>query len=335
MATRLALGLTLLLSADLHPDARVPAPLAALPVHAAAVAAGEPNGRSGVDVEFRRVDFHLEEGIVLHIERLRGELVPTSASKPPTFDDKSSFTLHIASADMAIDTASLATLLNRHVFGYRGAPLRKLAVHTEGNQLVQTGVIHKGVDMPFKIHATLSLTPDGRIRMHPTSVRVGGIGMKRVMRAFGIELDDVIKVQPGRGATLDGNDVVLDALAALPLPRIRGRLTSIGIGPGGVTQTFTPESGKSVAALRTPTANTPNFMFFRHGTLRFGKLTMADADLLILDASPKDRFDFSLDRYNDQLVAGHSNSTRDLGLVVHMPDLHAVGARKVAAAAGK
>lgn len=323
MLTRLALGLPLLLSANVL--TRVPV---AGPPGVAAVVDPAANGRKGVAAEFRRVDFHIEEGIVLQIDRLRGELVPNSSGKPATFDDKSSFTLDIATADIAIDTVSLANLLNRHVFGYKGAQLRKLSVHTEGKELVQTGVMKKGVSMPFRIHATLSLTPDGRIRMHPTSVKVGGIGMKRVMRAFGIELDDVLKVEPGHGATLDGNDVILDALAALPLPRIRGRMTSVAIGDGVVRQTFSADSGERTAPLRKATENTPNYMFFRYGTLRFGKLTMADADLLILDDNPKDRFDFALDRYNDQLVAGHSNSTRDLGLIVHMPDLRALETRK-------
>jgi hypothetical protein len=61
-------------------------------------------------------------------------------------------------------------------------------------------------------------------------------------------------------------------------------------------------------------------MFFRGGVLRFGKLTMNDTDLLIVDADQHDNFDFWLDRYNDQLVAGSSRNTRDHGLVVQMPD---------------
>ena len=65
-------------------------------------------------------------------------------------------------------------------------------------------------------------------------------------------------------------------------------------------------------------------MFFRHGVLRFGKLTMDDTDLLIQDADRRDWFDFWLDRYNDQLVAWSSRNTRDHGLIVQMPDWKAV-----------
>jgi hypothetical protein len=72
-------------------------------------------------------------------------------------------------------------------------------------------------------------------------------------------------------------------------------------------------------------------MYFRHGTLRFGKLTMVNADLLIVDQDPANIFEFSLDRYNDQLVAGYSKSTEALGLVVHMPDLRALDLKRLAA----
>ena len=62
-------------------------------------------------------------------------------------------------------------------------------------------------------------------------------------------------------------------------------------------------------------------MYYRRGTLRFGKLTMRDADLLLVDSDPKDAFDFSPKQYNDQLMAGYSKNTRARGLIVYMPDL--------------
>lgn len=271
----------------------------------------------------RRVDFHIDDGIILGIERLRGELLPTAPGGVPTFDMKQSFILNIHSAIIAIDTLSLSTLLNRHVFGYRGAPLRKLRVGVDGDQLVQTGVMRKGVDLPFKIRATMTLTPDGRIRLHPTSVRVIGVGMGRVMRLFGMRLQSLIKLQPGHGAQIEGDDFILDPTEMLPPPKIRGRLTSIGIKDGRVVQSFGAPNAER-APLFGSGESFPNYMYFRGGALRFGKLTMADADLALVDQEPKSSFDFSLAGYNDQLVAGYSKSTQALGLVVHMPDFAAL-----------
>jgi hypothetical protein len=61
-------------------------------------------------------------------------------------------------------------------------------------------------------------------------------------------------------------------------------------------------------------------MFFHGRVLRFGKLTMEDADLQIVDADPDDPFDFSLANINQQLVAGSSRNQKDFGLVTTMPD---------------
>jgi hypothetical protein len=61
-------------------------------------------------------------------------------------------------------------------------------------------------------------------------------------------------------------------------------------------------------------------MYYRGRILRFGKLTMVDADLQIVDADPSDPFDFYLSHLNQQLVAGESRNQADFGLLTTMPD---------------
>jgi len=63
-------------------------------------------------------------------------------------------------------------------------------------------------------------------------------------------------------------------------------------------------------------------MYFRGGTIRFGKLTMSNADMQIVDSHPTDVFDFSIAHYNRQLVAGYSKNIPRHGLVVFMPDYY-------------
>ena len=63
------------------------------------------------------------------------------------------------------------------------------------------------------------------------------------------------------------------------------------------------------------------------------RVGLADAlvhepDLLILDDDPADPFDFFLDRYNEQLVAGYNKNTLDHGLIVHMPDFGDIGGKE-------
>lgn len=281
-----------------------------------------PDSATAVQGEMRNVDFHIDDGIVMHIDRLRGALLPARPNAPPLLDDKQSFTLSIHTARIGIDTASLSKLLNRHVFGYPNSPLKDLRVTTDGDQLIQHGKMR---GMPFRIRATISLTPAGQIRLLPTAVKVLGVKVGGLMRVFGIHLKSLITLRPGYGARIDEDDFILDPTGILPAPHLQGRLTAITVEPGRIVQTF--GGADSVGPLQAPDSANSNYMYFQGGTLHFGKLTMVSTDLQILDDDPSNPFDFSLDRYNDQLVAGYSKNTVNHGLVVHMPDYRTIGAR--------
>jgi len=110
-------------------------------------------------------------------------------------------------------------------------------------------------------------------------------------------------------------------------PAVEGRVGRVEVTDSEIVQTFRPADGHAPDPLVLPIPKTPNYMFFRGGVLRFGKLTMDDTDLFIQDAAPEDPFDFWLDRYNDQLVGGGSRNTRDHGLIVVMPDFAKLGHR--------
>ena len=72
---------------------------------------------------------------------------------------------------------------------------------------------------------------------------------------------------------------------------------------------------------RTADGAVRNYMYFRHSRLRFGKLTMHDTDMLVVDREQETPFGLSLDRYHEQLVAGYHVTTPKDGLVVYMPDV--------------
>ena len=58
--------------------------------------------------------------------------------------------------------------------------------------------------------------------------------------------------------------------------------------------------------------------------MRFGKLTMTDTDMRLIDADPTDPFDFFPDHYSEHLVAGYSKTTASGGLLVYMPDYNKI-----------
>ena len=129
--------------------------------------------------------------------------------------------------------------------------------------------------------------------------------MTRLMKVFGVEMDDLLKVKPGYGVTVDDNDLILDPQQLVPPPLIRGKVTSVRVTDGAIVQTF----GSGEQRRLSPLAVSRNYIYWRGSNLQFGKLTMAETDLELVDEDPDDPFDFSIDHWNDQLVAGYSKNT--------------------------
>jgi hypothetical protein len=103
-----------------------------------------------------------------------------------------------------------------------------------------------------------------------------------------------------------------------------GHLTAVRIDADRLVEVFgSPAHTTSPVA---PDRTAARFLRFRGGTLRFGRLTMTDAELdIVSDGAPQDAFEFSLPHYLTQLEAGYSKLTASGGLVVHMPSYHAAG----------
>ncbi len=270
-----------------------------------------------VAVQMRHVDFHVDSSIVMHIEFLRGDLQPTSPEHSPYFDDKSSFTLAIDSARIALSPQALGDLLNRYTFAYPGSPLRRLRISFEKGQIRQQGTM-RGIS--FTMLADLTLTKEGELHLHPSSIKAAGVGVGGLMKFFGLHLEKLVKVRGVRGVRIEKDDFYLNPADLLPPPSVKGRVRAVQMTDTAMVLTFRPTSDAAVKLLTVPDSKAPNYMFYRGGVLRFGKLTMHDTDLMIVDAEPEDPFDFFLDQYNAQLVAGYSRNTPDHGLIVVMQD---------------
>src|SRR6266404_1034923 len=267
-----------------------------------------PSSKGLTHEVMKNVNFHADDLVVYDIRTIRGSLLPRYRNKPPIFDDKRSFILNIDSAVIGIRMDTLANLMNSYVFAYPGAPLKNFHFSIEGNQLKATGSVHKIADLPFEIKGNLSATPDGKIRVHPTSIKTAGLPVKGFMHLFGVELDEVIKARQARGLKMDDNDLILDPEHMTPPPLIRGKVTAVQIVGDEVIMVFgASKSLSEVEIARLANSRSGgNYLYYRGGTLRFGKLTMTNADVKIVDTNPKDPFDFSIDHYNQQLVAGYS-----------------------------
>jgi hypothetical protein len=273
-----------------------------------------------VATRMRNVTLHIGQGIELRIDDLSGRMLSRVSGKPPVFDDLDSYVIDIDAAHVSMTGESLTNLMNNYVFAYPGAPLTHLTIGIENGELTQSGTLRKGIGVPFTMHATVTTTKDGKIRLHPTAIKAAGVIPKRLLDFFGLTLDRLITLKPGSATTIEGDDLLLDPERLLPPPRIRGHLTGVTIDKGRLVEVF-GDANAGRHAVAPPDRTATNYMYFRGGTLRFGKLTMDDTDLLLVDADPKGPFDFSPQKYNDQLVAGYSKNTPSHGLIVYMPTL--------------
>ena len=264
-----------------------------------------------VGIEMRNVRLHVSSDAVVDVKWLKGSLV-----SPPghiaVFDDQNSFTMEIVDGELSIDPVSLTSLVNR-AFDYKGSALSDLRITVEDGHLVQRGTLKKGISMPFTITATVAAAPDGRLAVHPIKVKTAGVPSTKIMSLFGVELADIIKSRPDKGITFQDNDLLLDTARMLPGPQTKGRLSNAFIRGNSLVQIFGKGAGAAARA-------TGNYIWFRGSSIRFGKLTMSDADLKLIDMDPRDPFDFYSARYNEQLVAGYSKNTPDHALRTYMPD---------------
>ncbi|HXB74573.1 MAG TPA: hypothetical protein VNY05_40435 [Candidatus Acidoferrales bacterium] len=281
----------------------------------AAPALPEASGKAQTQVEMVNVNIHLDPDLILHIHYLSGQFLPTRKGQPPAFDDKLSYIVAIDSAEVGVSAASMSHALNTYIFNASDSPLKNLTLSIQGSQIKQTGTLNKGVGVPFEMVGTMSATADGKIRIQSTQVKAAHVPVKGVMKLLGLDMAKMVNTRKTKGVSVDGNDIILDASLMLPPPMMRGHITAVRLEGDQIIQTFgkarTPGAGKAAGG---------NYMFYRGGMLRFGKLLMSDTDMRLIDSDPSDPFDFFPDHYQDQLVAGYSKTTASGGLLVYMPD---------------
>jgi hypothetical protein len=283
-----------------------------------------------VQVQMRNVTYRFQNNIAVQIVRLGGELVPTREGEIPVFDDKNSFVLHINAAEMVIQSQSMANVLNQYVFARRDSPVKDISIQIDKGLLKVKGKLHSKGDVTFETEDELSVTEDGKIRMHAKKIRAAHLPMKGLMDLFGIEMSDLIKTGKVRGIRAEKDDLILDPEQALPPPHIQGKVTQVHLEGNNIVQVFGNPGSYTWAPV-----SARNYMAYRGNRLKFGKLTMEDTDMILIDPDPRDPFDFYLDHYKEQLVAGYTKTTESFGLRVFMVDFNKLKQHKRARALQK
>ncbi|MBV9182283.1 MAG: hypothetical protein JO356_13315 [Acidobacteria bacterium] len=270
-------------------------------------------GKASVQVEMHNVLYHFTPSISVHIVNLQGHLVSTEKQGIPIFDDANSFLLVIHSAEISITTDSLASALNEYVLASPDAPLKEIHITTRGDKLRIRGRLHSKGDVPFETEGSLAVTSEGEIRVHTEKLRAAHIPLKGLMDLLGETVAKMIDTRRIQGLRAEKDDLILVATELFPPPHIQGSLSAISVHENQIVQQF----GTAVS-LKAKISG--NYMAYRGGQLRFGKITLSDTDLVLIDMNPSDPFDFYLDHYKDQLVAGYTKTTPSFGLRAYFRD---------------
>ena len=272
-------------------------------------------------IEMRNVRLHATEHAIVQVHELHGRMISTTSGRFPVLDDPTTFSIDVSAGSVAIEAKDLGELMNEWVFNYRGSPLHGLKAKFEGEHLVLSGALRKGLDIPFVITSEITLMPDGMIRSHPIRTRILGVNGEKLMKAFGLRMDKLLDLTGSHGASIKGEDIYLDPQKLMPPPSVIGRLASVRIENGAIVQEFVRTPDDTIfARMKHGDPAATNYVYFRGGRLQFGKLTMTDTDLQIVDQQQADPFDLNLKDYNRQLVAGYSKNLPGLGLVTYFPD---------------
>ncbi|MGB9254195.1 MAG: hypothetical protein WCC25_05080 [Candidatus Korobacteraceae bacterium] len=285
---------------------------------AAEIAGGSP-ATSQTKVLMHNVILDERPGLQLRVRWLRGEIHPTRKGVVSSFDDPGSFVLDIQSGIIATSLSDISRILNSSLL--QGSPLEKVSLAADGERLKLKGTLHKGVSLPIEMVSEVSAAPDGRVRLHMVTLRVLKLPVKGLVRLFHISVQDLIGAKGATNVQVSGNDIFVDPEQMLPAPAIRGELTDAHIGSktGDLVTIF--GDGR-------PEANHfkqwRNFIRLYGGTINMGKLTMAQADIFMIDLSNDDWFSFDLMHYQEQLVNGRIQMTPQAGLRIFMPDIEKI-----------
>jgi hypothetical protein len=291
-------------------DQAATAPADSAPADSAAAA------RAPTRIEIRGVDLHLLGNAIARVRRLEGTVVSTRPGQPVPLDDATGYAIEVDSGETWVGYADLSAVLNEYTFDFDGAPIADLEMTREEDsedEVELKGRLKHGLHVGFEIEGRPEITPDGRIRIRTTSIQALEIPVGGLMHALGLEPGDVMGNLEQRGLSFDGDDMILDASRALPPPRMRGPVTAVRVEEDGILLTF----GRSRGSSRPSRSN---YLAFRGGVIKIGKMTQNDSNLTITDADPRDPFDFFGEHMNQQLAAGYSKMSEEGALTMFVPD---------------
>ncbi|HTU50748.1 MAG TPA: hypothetical protein VMF56_09145 [Acidobacteriaceae bacterium] len=279
-----------------------------------------------IHIHIQSVLLRVMNDVVLQVDSLDGVLAQPRKNEVVSLDDKNSFSLKVQRATTSISSTDLAALANDFILPRAKTPLKNLSLTFDPNQTIEVkGDFHKLVDIPFSGTASLHVTPDGNMRMHLANLTVAGVIHQDVLNFLGIKVSSVAKPRRKQSFKIVGNDIIFPIDQMFPPPHVGGQLHDINIVGNQLTMIFGTDKqarDQEQSAAEKPSITSGSYIFFHGGTMKFALLTMNPVNLELVPLKPDlhKRFEFSVDQYYQQLVAGYSKLLPNKGLLVYMAD---------------
>jgi hypothetical protein len=276
--------------------------------------------RSPTSVYAHNLRLHQGPNFVVYVRWLRGQMARAHPNVNPSFDDAESFYLNVTNGVLRANLGDISNYLNSV---NSNSPLKNITMRGNGSDITITGTLHKLIPLPIKLEGTLSTASNNRMHMHVNKINVLKVPFKALLGDMNVHLSDFFRSQQIPGIEVTGNDIYFDTQTLLPPPHIRGSLTSVTIDNPDLQAVY----GDAREDLQR-TEQWRNFLRLSGGVVDFGKLTMNQVDLIMIDISQDAWFDLDLSRYQQQLVNGYTRMTPQAGLQIFMPDLASIPANK-------
>ena len=272
-----------------------------------------------VHIEVVHTQIHVTDDVLLRVDHMHGRMLVRPGSVI-SLDDLQSFRMELDEGVTRLSAHDLAALLNSYLLKNADSSIHHIDLHFEGQTLVIKGEVHKLVDLPFEGRGTLSPTANGELRLRLDEFKVAGVVNKNFLSFFGIHIDRFVQPKHQPTFHVEGNDLISPISSLFPPPAVSGKLTRVRVEGQDLVQTI----GDGASAAPAPDT-LQGYVYFKGGRMSFGRLTMDNVDLRLVDRNKDRVFDFSLAHYQDQIKAGYSNLTPELGLVVYAEDYNRLG----------
>lgn len=131
----------------------------------------------------------------------------------------------VRSGSAFVRVQDLGKLLQTHI---KNDKLTDLAVQTSGSEIKISGHLKKAIPVHFEIKGPVSLTPDGLIDLHESSMKVDKLLMKGLSQMLGMDPGNVLGKDSHGGLHASKEDIVMDPSALWGMS-VHGKLTQVKV----------------------------------------------------------------------------------------------------------